>query len=212
MLTPSDLENPKRKSGYDHVGRRGRTARDGENYKPYQAQVYAKGAQRLVKPHEFVGPRRATALEAAQDYCDYINSGVTPVTPALKSAGHTGRRQKLADDPEVEAALGVLRDAKGQAEGRQGYVYCILETKPGGGMEYVKVGFSTNPWARVAELQTGNPRPLALHCLKKGTLEDEAALHAKYIQHNVLQEWFRPTKELLLEFDIDSDGKAFNSK
>lgn len=208
MLTPEDLRNPARKSGYDHVGYNvspGQTTP-----KPYQAVVY--GGTRSKAGMAWIGPRRATAEEAAQDYCNYIGrKGVTPTAP-LKTAGHAGRRQKLSDDPEVAAALGVLRDAKGQRQGKQGYVYCILETAPGGAMQYVKVGFSTNPAARVAELQTGNPRPLKLHAMKEGTLEDERALQQKYIKENVLQEWFRPTKELLLEFDLDATGKAFGTK
>jgi hypothetical protein len=129
--------------------------------------------------------------------------------PALKSAGHNGSRDPLPRDEEVEYALGVLRDAKGQREGKQGYVYCIIERVPGGGFSQCKIGFSTNPKARVAELQAGNPRPLMLLCAKKGTLEDEAALHAKYIQQNILQEWFSATKEMLLEFDLDGDLEPY---
>lgn len=207
MLTPSDIANDERISGYDHVGH---NPTSGRTKKPYQADVY--GGKNDKAGRLWKGPRRATAMEAAQDYCDYINgTGVTPA-PQLKSAGHTGRRGSLPADPEVEAALGVLRDAKGQSEGKQGYVYCINEEHPGGAMRFVKIGYSTNPQARVAELQTGNPRPLRLQALKLGTVEDEAALHKKYIHLNVLQEWFRPTKELLLEFDLDPNGKEWGSK
>ncbi len=212
MLTPKDLENPQRKSGYDHVNYQ-TSAASKPGSKPYMAQSYAGGhPNHPGKGMAWIGPRRATALEAAQDYCDYVNNGdvVTPAT--LKSAGHKNRsRTPLPTDPEVEAALGVLRDAKGQAEGKKGYVYCILEDAPGGAMRYVKIGYSTNPWARVAELQTGNPRKLNLHALKEGTLEDEAAIHRRHIHKNVLQEWFRPDKALLLEFDLDSNGKAWGS-
>lgn len=127
--------------------------------------------------------------------------------PKLRQAKHNGKREPLPRDPEVEAALGVLRDAKGAREGHQGYVYLIIESTQGfDGFRYGKVGFSTNPKARVAELQCGNPRSLALHCMKKGTPDDEAALHVKYIEFNALQEWFHITKELLLEFDLDPEG------
>jgi hypothetical protein len=145
------------------------------------------------------GPARKTPFEAAQDYCDYINSGQIPAPmPALKSAGHAGKRASLPRDREVEYALGVLRDARAQRRGKQGYVYLIVEDV----LCYGKVGFSTNPAARVAELQTGNPRKLRLLCSKPGTEADEAALHAKYAPNNVLQEWFLITKELLLEWDV----------
>jgi hypothetical protein len=207
MLTPKDIENPSRRSGYDHVRyKEGGGGRAANNWSAEHGSKPSKPGNRSAV---WNGPRRATPEEAAQDYCDYINgSGVSPA-PQLKSAGHNGKREKLSDDPEVQAALGVLKDAKGERAGNQGFVYCIWESKPGGGMEYVKIGFSTNPQARIAELQCGNPRKLVLVSMKKGTREDERALHQKYIKQNVLQEWFRPTKELLLEFDLDANGVPY---
>jgi hypothetical protein len=47
--------------------------------------------------------------------------------------------------------------------------------------------------------------------MKEGTKVDEARIQQKYIDQNVLQEWFRPSKELLLEFDLDANGKRFGS-
>lgn len=200
MITPKDIQNSARVSGYDHVGYNVQSGKK-RPPKPFQAVVY--GGSRSKAGMAWIGRRRATALEAAQDYCDYMNGkGVTPA-PQLRSAGHTGKRDSLPSDPEVQAALGVLRDAKGQREGRQGYVYLIIEVNDGGGLTFGKVGYSTNPRARVAELQTGNPRKLRLHLAKPGTLLDEAELHAKYAHLNVLQEWFRLTKELLLEWDAE---------
>jgi hypothetical protein len=149
------------------------------------------------------GTTRKTALEAAQDYCAYVNGNKVLAPTPLKSAGHEVKRDSLPSDPEVEHALGVLRDAKAQQEGKQGYVYLIIEEHPGGALKFAKVGYSTNPRARVAELQTGNPRPLSLHLMKEGTIEDEAAIHQRHIRQNVLQEWFRITPELLLEWDIE---------
>lgn len=213
MLTPKDIEDSNNQTGYRYVQRVGGQPSRARVRKTYY-QAIKRVAPGTGHGKKWTGPGRMTALEAAQDYCDWHNNlAVSPAKPALKSAGHArGTRSRLSDDPEVEAALGVLRDARGRRRGNQGYVYCIWEYKDGGGMEYVKVGFSTNPQARVAELQTGNPRPLKLISMKEGTLEDEAALHAKYIKENVLQEWFRPTKELLLEFDLDSEGKPFDQR
>jgi hypothetical protein len=211
VLTPRDLENPDRESGYRHVGLNGIVGKTAKPYQAYGRRVQgATGAKYVV---EFRGRRRATAEEAAQDYCDFVNGnpGASAPAPSLVSAGHKGRRPRLPDDPEVQAALGVIKDARGEQAGNQGYVYCINEEHPGGGMRYVKIGFSTNPQARVAELQTGNPRPLRLHCMKEGTKVDEARIQQKYIDQNVLQEWFRPSKELLLEFDLDANGKRFGS-
>jgi hypothetical protein len=98
----------------------------------------------------------------------------------------------------VEAALGVLRDAKGERAGRTGYVYCIAEKGPC--RKAVKVGFSTNPEARLAELQTGNWRYLVLLGLIKGGRDTESSLHVKYAHLNVLGEWFRADPALLAEF------------
>lgn len=194
MLTPSDIRNPARQSGYNHVSMH----RTGTPYYGISDGSGHRAAGRVP----WRGPRRATAEEAAQDYCDYIN-GQKAVTPVqLKSAGHEGARDRLPKDPEIQAALGVLRDAKGQREGRQGYVYLISD-----GTAY-KVGYSTNPWARVPELQTGNPRKLSLVSIFKGTVEDERALHIKYSADNILQEWFEASPALRAEFKDKKEAAA----
>lgn len=192
--TIEDLREPSFKSGFRHVGF------SPDMTKPYHAQVY--GGKRNKAGHEWQGPGRLTGEEAAQDYLDHIHQRPQQPAPSLKTAGHNGKRDPIQRDPEVEAALGVLRDARGQRQGRQGYVYLIIEKIPGGGLRYGKVGYSTNPQARVAELQCGNPRPLTLHGIKAVPgPEAEAELHRKYAYQNVLQEWFWITKDLLLEFD-----------
>lgn len=196
MITLKDIRKPTNVSGFTHVGLVAGPSR--AQSRPY-FQAYENGGRR----GDWKGPARLTANEAAQDYCDRMNGlGVTP-TPMLKSAGHEAKRDSLPSDPEVEHALGVLRDAKAQLEGKQGYVYLIIEEHPGGALKFAKVGYSTNPRARVAELQTGNPRPLSLHLMKEGTIEEEAAIHQRHIRQNVLQEWFRVTPELLLEWDVE---------
>lgn len=194
MLTVEDLRNPTRKSGFNHVNTAFDERPGRSNPHPYQAKKNHGGGHNPSYP-KFIGPRRATAEEAAQDYCDYINgSGVTPAKQ-LRSAGHTAKRAPRAvDDEAYEGALGVIRDVEAQRAGRQGYVYCISDG------EFVKIGYSTNPQARVSELQTGNARPLRLAYYFAGTLQDEADLHQKYIEDNVLQEWFRPSVELVLDF------------
>lgn len=197
-LSPQDIQNPSLVSGYSHVGYNSSAAHPSK--KAYQA--YDPRSAGPTKKHRWKGPRRATAAEAAQDYCDYINgSGVTPA-PQVKSAGHEAKREPLPRDPEVEAALGVLRDARGLREGNQGYVYCIAEAE--GVAPLVKIGYSTNPQARVGELQTGNGRLLFLLAYFAGTEADEKALHSKYIKDNTLQEWFRPSDALLSEFGYDT--------
>lgn len=208
MITPSDLKNPARKSGYNYVGPAGRGPTSGRPAWHYQARAGMSFSPKTqVRKLGWKGPLRKTPLEAAQDYCDYVNGNPAAQQPVLKSAGHTAKRQSLPMDDEVQEALGILRDARAARAGRQGYVYLIAEDLPGGALVYGKVGFSTNPPARVAELQTGNPRKLRLLYSKPGTEADEAALHAKYAHKNVLQEWFLITKELLLEWDAEHQIK-----
>lgn len=200
MLTPNDIRNPKRKSGFDHVTYAASPAYPAK--KPYQADVNAGGSH---NQRAFKGPRRATALEAAWDYCNYVNgSPLVQPTARLKSAEHNGKRAKRSVPSDIEAARGMIRDYEAQVRGDvQGYVYLIAEVPPGGGLHYVKIGYSVNPEARVVELQTANPRTLKLLYAMPGTEADEKALHAKYIKQNVLQEWFIVSKEMLLEFPAD---------
>lgn len=195
MITPKDIENPKRKSGYDHVGGPKRDRRPGRtNPKPFQAESGTRSHPGTLPPWN--GPRRHTALEAAQDYCDYINGNNIQPTVTLKTAGHAYTVERDELDPEVAAAYGVIRDYKAQKRGKQGYVYLIVEK----GGRYGKIGYSVNPQKRIAEVQTGNPRPLKLFGTIKGTEETERALHAKYIKDNSIQEWFRLSDELKREF------------
>ena len=194
-LTIEDIRNPKRRSGFDHVRF---NSHDGHARKPYQANGGGRGtATGNPGGPAWFGSRRAAAEEAAQDYCDYVNAQ-RPQQPvpsmALRTAGHVYDIEKSERGPEVEAALGVLRDYKAQRDGRQGYVYLISD-----GTAY-KVGYSVNPNKRVAELQTGNPRKLSLLASIPGTEADEKALHQKYISDNLLQEWFAASPELRSEF------------
>lgn len=208
FLTIEALRNPNRRSGFNYVGYAA-SARY-PSHKPYQAM---KRPSKDSTGNRAIGPRRATPEEAAQDYCDFANGrrGAAALAP-LKTAGHEYVVDEQDTDEEYQAALGVLRDRRAQRSGKPGYVYLIIEVRPGGALDYGKIGYSVNPKKRVAELQTGNPRPLCLHALKRGTEDDERALHAKYISQNVLQEWFRLTKPLLLEFDLNSDGDPWGAE
>lgn len=196
QITPKDIENPKRKSGYDHVN----SAKSGpstagirtfvEKWKARDRRIDVNGK------YLFTGPVRSTPEQAAQDYCDYINGNAITPSVTLKTAGHSYKLDRTKNDPEVEAAYGIIRDAKAQKAGKQGYVYLMVEK----GKKYAKIGYSVNPEKRIAEVQTGNPRQLTLVGKIKGTPSDEAKMHAKYIKQNVLQEWFKVTPELLKEF------------
>lgn len=203
--TIEDIRNPAYKSGYAHVNKTGsaKTARGHNGGKPFHAQVYAKGERRRNgKAHEWVGPRRATAEEAAQDYCDYINGGQMVPSAALKTANHPKpvRAPSNPSDPELKEARAVLRAAaQARSEERKGYVYLVGESDS---PQFLKIGhtYQEPPEARLNGLQTGNPRKLVMWAFMEGTPEDEARLHAKYEKYNVLGEWFHTSAMLMHEF------------
>lgn len=202
MLTIEDLRNPERKSGFNNVTAAFDPRPGRNNPKPYQARKGGPskipnrgGGMRL-----WSGPRRVSAKEAAQDYCDYVNgNNLEVISDTLNFPGHEGSREPLPRNEEVEQALGVLRDHKAQQEGKTGYVYMI-------GVEHdpyaVKVGYSTNPKARVKEHQTGNPRTLILIGYFEGTKEDEKKIQLAHIEDNLTGEWFRPSVSLFEEFGL----------
>lgn len=193
-ITPRDLRNPKRESGYDYVGYSAQTSTCGH----YKGQMRGDSSEEGY----WRGPRRKTPDEAAQDFCDWFNGNPTASNHALVTAGHEYTIDETDKDPEYQAALGVMRDRKAQRAGRQGYVYLIVEDRPGGALEFGKIGYSTNPQKRVAELQTGNPRTLRLLYMKPGTEAEERRIHQKHIKQNVLQEWFRLTREIMFEWGV----------
>lgn len=83
MLTPDQIRNPERQTGFNYVKRTNRkTAK-----KPFQAQKFGGPAtpgsgrgSNLI----WCGHYRHTAEEAAQDYCDFVNSTLeATVVPTL---------------------------------------------------------------------------------------------------------------------------------
>lgn len=210
MLTPNDLRDPTRQSGFRFVN--GSPASKGGFYARVQQ---SRSDGRPGSDAAWIGPRRTTALEATQDYCDYVNGRQqAPPQPVLRSAGHKRAVSvKLTGDTTdarialLRAELRTLEAERKMKRGSRGFIYLVAEEafESRSGETYilrdaVKIGWSESPDARIATLQTGNPRKLILLGTKPGTVDDEKALHAKYIGQNVLQEWFRPTQELLSEF------------
>lgn len=62
----------------------------------------------------------------------------------------------------------------------------------------IKIGQSRNPAAdRLGDLATGNPRPLRLLGVMRGTDETEGALHRRFDYLRGRGEWFRAAPELL---------------
>lgn len=161
---------------------------------------------------ERVFPTLSAAQQWQQDHT------ATPA-PALRSAGHKrsatpATRKDFSKQQELDRLRKRVRALEAlKREGSQGFLYLIgmefqtLYPSTEAGKVYiwthaVKIGWSEAPDARIASLQTGNPQKLVLLATKPGTLDDERALHAKYLPDNVLQEWFRPTMALLLEFGL----------
>jgi len=196
-VRPSDLRNKARKSGYNFVAKVGGQPSRGNSVTYYTAYVDGPEGRRYF-------PARRSAVRAAQDYCDYANKvGLIPKTPPLKTANHP-KAQRASTDIERVA---VAAKSKARRKGLKGHVYLVMEQ---GNKRAVKIGhtFQQPPQARLNGLQTGNPRLLIMLAAKKGTEADESALHTKYIAHNILGEWFRPTVALLSEFGLKKEDLA----
>lgn len=197
-LTIKDIRNPARRSGFDHVGVKLHPSRPGRP-RPFQAQ---SGPRRGADDGSWYGPARSTAEEAAQDYVDYMNGrpvkrpqGTSPtkvhkLVVNLNSAGHKSARRRPS------------KPRRGRRPQKIGYVYCIGEENNAAA---VKVGYASDATLRIGSLQTGNPRKLVILGVLRGTRADERELHAEYQHDNILGEWFRPTPELLSEFEIDME-------
>jgi hypothetical protein len=82
----------------------------------------------------------------------------------------------------------VIRAAKRQ---KQGHVYFVWDGGP------VKIGFSTDIPKRIAALQTGCAHPIDLIHSVLGSVEDEAAFHARFAHLRLSGEWFAFKGELL---------------
>lgn len=55
----------------------------------------------------------------------------------------------------------------------------------------------SNVQHRVTELQIGNPRQLQVLATMPGSISDEHEIHAKFTDHRIRGEWFKPDSKLL---------------
>lgn len=206
MIAPPDIENSAMQSGYDHVGYNVAAQQSiTKTTKPYQAVAY--GGSRDKAGTAWMGRRRLTALEAAQDYCDYVNNGGA-VTLAFRTSGHskvtTDRPQRAGMPAEVAAAkdkVSAWEREQREAEDAQNYVYLIGEK---GCHIFVKIGESLEPLNRPAGLQTGNPRTLLTLAFRKTPIKVKAdiPLHVKHAKDHHKDEWFYATADVLAEFGL----------
>lgn len=199
-ITPADIRDHTRASGYRYVGSAAPGGRrDGKFWRAQVGTGNTHGSKDSTRPSRWKGPTRQDALQAAWDYCNHINNGAAPATPALKSAGHPVRTPSIDRDVREGQLIVALKRLREERGGRQGFVYLIgIE----GDTRAMKIGYSVEPEARVGELQAGSYRKLVLLAKKEGTRADELDLHQRYIDDNILGEWFRPTRPLLSEFNL----------
>lgn len=192
MISPKNIENPKRKSGYNYVS---------QASGPGRALTWRATKWNGKVPGGWYGPARATALEAAWDYCNHVNGLTVAPTQQLKVAGHPSAPRKAPTARQQRQAV-----AK-KAKESKGFVYLLGEE---GDDRYVKIGESgKHPRYRLAKLQTGNPRKLIvlgyIECADRFTVERN--LHMKHIKRNHLQEWFMKDPKILQEFPQTQSGE-----
>lgn len=65
--------------------------------------------------------------------------------------------------------------------------------------EYIKIGFSADPWGRLASLQTAHYQQLDMLAIMPGEQADEREIHRKFWKYRERGEWFRDN-ELLRQF------------
>ncbi len=63
--------------------------------------------------------------------------------------------------------------------------------------ESIKVGYSVDPYERLATLQTGNEDTLTMEAVMPGGMEVEKRLHHRWEAHSIRGEWFEPDQEIL---------------
>lgn len=137
-------------------------------------------------PHFRVGPRtlRVQPMDAAL-YRLAQEDGVDPLP--LFRAHDAGL---LAEDvKERAAALLAQRPRTWPLDvlPTEGWVYLVETTE---GPARVKIGFSSDPQRRLADMQVGSPVKLRLRTKWRGTSEDEASLHRLVAAHRLHGEWF----------------------
>lgn len=58
------------------------------------------------------------------------------------------------------------------------------------GEPYVKIGYATELSSRMIGMQVGSPKPMIVHCVFRGSLRAESAMHRELQDHHVRGEWF----------------------
>ena len=96
---------------------------------------------------------------------------------------------------DEESRRNYFRDKKreqraGTTNRKRGYVYYV-ESEIG-----IKIGFSSNPWARLNELLTASPSAKLL-AVEGGDMSVEKLRHEQFKEHRIEREWFKKHPSLL---------------
>lgn len=111
-------------------------------------------------------------------------------------------RDRLSADPKVVASRERVRkhrelqalkrgDIPKNSADYEGYVYYMLEPEA----VRMKIGYSSNPWARLAELKGKNPT-LRIEGVERGSVIVEHKRHEEFKSIRMDGEWFKYTEEL----------------
>lgn len=112
------------------------------------------------------------------------------------------------------AVLDALRDIIEKEQAEEDRRLALAAPAPPPGWVYfiesggrVKIGFTSNVAARIANIETATPFPVTLLRQQPGSLDDEAAFHAQFAEYRIKREWFR-FEGALKEFLDGGDGAA----
>lgn len=104
------------------------------------------------------------------------------------------RAEVLELDAATEARMraeGRWREHRRRAPRSEGFIYFVRAENG-----LIKIGWAKNPKRRFSSLCSGSPVALELLAFRPGSLDDEAARHARFAADRVRGEWFRLSQEL----------------
>jgi len=111
---------------------------------------------------------------------------------ALYAALSTGLWQSLNVHGRVKWTPIRYRESYEPSKSRIGFVYFVQAGEDGP----IKIGWTQDIDRRIPELQTANARKLRLLGMVPGTLDTEAAFHARFSHLRLEAEWFRSSAEI----------------
>ena len=137
-------------------------------------------------------PGLADAAHVSIDQCEDALGRLAEPDPYSRTKEHEGRRIVETDGGWILLNYTKYREAgKHNATlTTRGYVYYARDAN------MVKIGFSKNPWARMADLRIAAPK-IELLAVQPGTLDDEKTTHRRFEAIRGDGEWFKATKELM---------------